>query len=103
MRVAVVFNHPYEGSYNNAILGAVLRGLQNAGHEVDLMHMDNDGFNPAMSSADLKAFEDHKPVDPQVIDYCERLRKANARIFTFPLWWAMMPAGSRVFVTRSLA
>lgn len=102
MRVAVVFNHPYEGSYNNAILGAVLRGLQTAGHEVDLMHLDNDGFNPAMSSADLKAFVDHKPVDPQVIDYCERLRKADRLIFIFPIWWDMMPARTKGFVDRVL-
>ena len=37
MRTVIVFNHPYEGSYCNAILNAVTKGLQKAGHEVDLI------------------------------------------------------------------
>ena len=102
MRVAIVFNHPYEGSYNNAILAAVTKGLQNARHEVDLMHLDNDGFNPAMSKADLKAFVDHIPVDPQVIDYNERLKKADHLIFIFPIWWDLMPAMTKGFIDRVL-
>src|SRR5690606_22772819 len=77
MRTVIVFNHPNEGSYCNAILQSVTKGLQNANHEVDLMHLDNDGFNPAMSKADLKAFVDHQPIDPQVVDYNERLKKAD--------------------------
>ena len=91
MRVVIVFNHPYEGSFGNAILNSVTKGLKDANHEIDLMHLDNDGFNPVMSKADLKAFVDHKPVDPQVIDYNERLEKANHLIFIFPIWWDLMP------------
>jgi putative NADPH-quinone reductase len=102
MRVAIVFNHPYERSYNNAILGAVTKGLQNANHEVDLMHLDNDGFNPAMSNDDLKAFVAHQPIDPQVINYNERLKKADHLIFIFPIWWDLMPAMTKGFIDRVL-
>lgn len=103
MRIAIVFNHPYEGSFGNAILNAVTKGLNGANHGVDLMHLDNDGFNPAMSRADLKAFVEHKPVDPQVIDYNERLKKADHLIFIFPIWWDLMPAMTKGFVDRVLA
>lgn len=58
MRTEIVFNHPYEGSYCNAILDAVSKGLQKTNQEVDLIHLDKDRFNPAMSPADLKAFVD---------------------------------------------
>jgi len=102
MKVVIVFNHPYEGGYCNAILNAVTKGLQKATHEVDLMHLDNDGFNPVMSKADLKAFVEHKPVDPQVIDYNERLEKADHLIFIFPIWWDLMPAMTKGFVDRVL-
>src|SRR5690554_3112151 len=95
MRTVIVFNHPNQGSYCNAILQSVAKGLQNANHEVDLMHLDNDGFNPAMSKADLKAFVDHQPIDPQVIDYNERLKKADHLIFIFPIWWDIMPATTK--------
>ncbi|HLT32201.1 MAG TPA: NAD(P)H-dependent oxidoreductase [Aquaticitalea sp.] len=103
MRTVIVFNHPNEGSYCNAILQSVTKGLQNANHEVDLMHLDHDGFNPAMSKADLKAFVDHRPIDPQVIDYNERLKKADHLIFIFPIWWDIMPATTKGFVDRVLS
>lgn len=103
MRTVVVFNHPYEGSFNNALLGAVTKGLQSAGHEVDLMHLDRDGFNPAMSAVDLKAFVEQKPVDPQVIDYHKRLKKADQLIFIFPIWWDLMPAMTKGFIDRVLS
>ena len=102
MRIAIVFNHPYEGSFGNAILNSLSKGLRAANHEVDLMHLDKDGFNPVMSKEDLRAFVERKPVDPQVIDYCERLRKADHLIFIFPIWWDLMPAMTKGFVDRVL-
>lgn len=102
MRTVIVFNHPYEGSFGNAILNAVTKGLKGANHEIDLMHLDNDRFNPVMSKADLKGFVEHKPVDPQVIDYNERLEKADHLIFIFPIWWDLMPAMTKGFVDRVL-
>ena len=103
MRTAIVFNHPYEGSYCNAILNAVTTGLQKAKHEIDLLHLDNDGFNPVMSKADLKAFVNHKPIDPQVTDYNNRLEKADHLIFIFPIWWDLMPAMTKGFIDRVLS
>src|SRR5690606_3078254 len=100
MRVVIVFNHPYEGSYCNAILCAVTKGLQKAQHEVDLIHLDNDGFNPVMTAADLKAFKERKPIDPQVINYKQRLDKADHLIFIFPIWWELMPALTKGFIDR---
>ena len=102
MKVVIVFNHPYEGSFGNAILNSVSNALKDANHEIDLMHLDNDGFNPVMSKADLKAFVDHKPVDSQVIDYNERLEKADHLIFIFPIWWDLMPAMTKGFIDRVL-
>lgn len=103
MRVAIVFNHPFDGSYCNALLNSVTKGLEKADHEVDLMHLDHDGFNPVMSKEDLLAFVNHKPIDPQVIDYNDRLRKADHLIFIFPIWWDFMPATTKGFIDRVLS
>ncbi|WP_028980429.1 NAD(P)H-dependent oxidoreductase [Sporocytophaga myxococcoides] len=102
MRTAIVFNHPYEKSYCNAILEAVTNGIKKGKHEVDLIHLDNDGFNPVMSKADLKAFVEHQPIDPLVIDYNKRLEKADHLIFIFPIWWDLMPAMTKGFIDRVL-
>ncbi|MGC4035204.1 MAG: NAD(P)H-dependent oxidoreductase [Chitinophagaceae bacterium] len=100
MRVAIIFNHPYEGSYCNAILKAVTAGLQTAHHEVDLLHLDNDGFNPVMTGSDLKAFKDRKPVDKQALAYNERLEKADHLVMIFPIWWELMPAMTKGFIDK---
>tara|TARA_R110002020_G_scaffold137434_2_gene306478 strand:- start:2500 stop:3090 length:591 start_codon:yes stop_codon:yes gene_type:complete len=103
MRTVIVFNHPYEGSYCNAILSVISKGLQNANHEIDLMHLDRDEFNPRMTAEDLNGFVVHQPIDPQVIDYCERLEKTDHLIFIFPIWWDIMPATTKGFIDRVLS
>lgn len=103
MRVAIVFNHPYQGSYCNAILETVRKGLTNAGHEIDLMHLDNDKFDPVMTVADLKAFRDHTPIDPQVLNYKDRLEKADHLLFIFPIWWELMPAMTKGFIDKVIS
>ena len=103
MKIVIVFNHPYEKSYCNAILTSVSKGLKKVNHEIDLMHLDNDGFNPVMSKEDLLAFVKHNPIDPQVIDYNERLKKADHLIFIFPIWWDLMPATTKGFIDRVLS
>lgn len=108
MRVLIVFNHPYEGSYCNAILQSVTKGLQSANHEVDLIHLDNDEFDPVMRAKDLKAFvtaaknpeESLSLLDSQVKDYKERLEKADHLIFIFPIWWELMPALTKGFIDK---
>ncbi len=102
MRVLIVYNHPYSGSFCNAILNAVTNGLQKAHHEVDLIHLNRDNFNPVMTEADLKAFIAHKPIDPQVIQYNDRLNAADHLIVIFPIWWEIMPAQTKGFIDRVL-
>jgi NAD(P)H dehydrogenase (quinone) len=100
MKIVIVFNHPYEGSYCEAILKAVTAGLQKAGHEIDLIHLDNDRFNPVMSAADLKGFKEGVPCDPQVIKYSERINEADHLVMMFPIWWELMPAMTKGFIEK---
>ena len=100
MKVVIVFNHPYEGSYCNAILDSVSRGLEQANNHVDIINLDKDGFNPVMTAQDLKAFRDKKPVDPKVIEYKNRLENADHAIFIFPIWWELMPALMKGFIDK---
>ncbi|MCR8667888.1 NAD(P)H-dependent oxidoreductase [Aestuariibaculum sp. M13] len=100
MKVVIIFNHPYKGSFCNAILESVSKGLINNGHDIDLIHLDQDNFNPVMTSNDLKAFRDKKPVDPKVIEYNNRIKQADHLIFIFPIWWELMPAMTKGFIDK---
>lgn len=108
MRTLVIFNHPYDGSYCNAILDAVILGIERSNGEVDLIHLDKEGFDPVMSSNDLKAFglarNDAQRalgmLDKKVIEYKERLEKAEHLVFIFPTWWMLMPALTKGFIDK---
>lgn len=100
MKVVLVFNHPYDGSFCGAILNTVKSGLVKGNHEIDLIHLDRDNFNPVMTAADLKGFRDKKPVDPQVIEYSNRIKNADHLVFIFPIWWELMPAMTKGFIDK---
>jgi NAD(P)H dehydrogenase (quinone) len=103
MRTVLVFNHPYEESYCSAIMGAVIKGLEKSHHEVDVIHLDREDFNPRMTATDLKAFVAHSVADPQVAQFHERLKLADHLIFIFPIWWDIMPAATKGFIDRVLS
>lgn len=103
MKTVIVFNHPYEKSFCHAILNALKNGLDKAHHQVDVIHLDNDAFNPRMNAEDLKAFVEHRAVDPQVLAYQNRVKNADRLIFIFPIWWDIMPAATKGFVDRVLS
>jgi len=100
MNYTIIYNHPYTKSYCNAILKATTTGLQSAGHNIDIIDLDTDRFNPVMTSSDLKAFRDKQAIDPQVLNYQERLLKADHLIFIFPIWWSLMPAMTKGFIDK---
>ena len=108
MRLLIVFNHPYEGSYCHAILKAVIRGANRANHEIDLINLDKDEFDPVMRAKDLKAYaiardqakESLHLLDPKVLQYKNRLLKADHLLFIFPIWWELMPALTKGFVDK---
>lgn len=100
MKVVIVFNHPYEGSFCNAILQSVINGLTKGKHQAHLIHLDNDNFNPVMTAGDLKGFRDKKPSDPKVIEYSNKIKNADHLIFIFPIWWELMPAMTKGFIDK---
>ncbi|MRT17536.1 NAD(P)H-dependent oxidoreductase [Vitellibacter sp. q18] len=103
MRTLIIFNHPNDKSYCSAILNSIRKGLQTAGHQIDLIHLDKDGFNPRMTTEDLHGFVQHTAVDPQVINYQQRLQAADHLLFIFPIWWDIMPAATKGFIDRVLS
>jgi putative NADPH-quinone reductase len=100
MRTTVIYNHPYDGSFNHAILETVIDALKSSGQDIDVMNLDEDHFNPVMSSDDLLGFVKHHSVDQQAKDYSARIRQADHLIFIFPIWWEMMPAMMKGFVDK---
>jgi NAD(P)H dehydrogenase (quinone) len=100
MKVVIVFNHPYDGSFCNAILHSVTNGLVIGNHQIDLIHLDKDNFNPVMTATDLKGFREKKAIDPKVIEYSDRIKNADYLVLVFPIWWELMPAMMKGFIDK---
>jgi putative NADPH-quinone reductase len=108
MKTVIIFNHPYKHSYCNAVLESAINGLRKANHEVDLIHLDEEEFDPVMRAKDLKAFVQAKYeskhheelLDSKVLEYRNRLMEAEHLVFIFPIWWELMPALMKGFVDK---
>jgi len=114
MKVMLVVDHPYgAGAWDNtphrrsfavALAHAAQLGLAEAGHDVDLVDLHADGFNPVMSADDLAAWRLGAPSpDPLAADYQRRLLAADHLVLAFPIWWESMPAATKGFIDKVVA
>lgn len=100
-RFLVVYAHPLADSLAASLRAAVTDGLETAGHEVDLIDLYADGFDPRLTVAErTKFFEPGYIPSPDVKDYCERLKMADGLVLVFPQWWFNMPAILKGFIDR---
>jgi putative NADPH-quinone reductase len=112
MRIMLVLDHPYtltsaenvvhRRSFSGAVAASVVRGANAGGHDVDVVDLAADGFQPSMSRDDLVAWRQAGVVDPLVEDYQRRLFEADHLVFVFPIWWEAMPAATKGFLDRVL-
>ena len=93
-------HHPYEGSYNHAILDSVIKGIKKAKGDYEVIDLDKENFNPVMTSADLLEFIKHQATDPRAISYAEKMSNADHLVFIFPIWWELMPALTKGFIDK---
>ncbi|QFR33215.1 NAD(P)H-dependent oxidoreductase [Ancylobacter sp. TS-1] len=102
MRALVVYCHPVEESFTASVRDAVIRGLNTAGHEVDLIDLYAESFDPAMGRQERVSY--HEPginVLP-VADHLARVKQADALVFVAPTWWYGPPAMLKGWLDRVL-
>lgn len=102
MRALVVYCHPVPDSFNAALRDAVLRGLSTAGHEVDLLDLYAERFDPVMGEQERRNY--HQPdvnVAPIANDLA-RVKRADALVFVYPTWWYGPPAMLKGWLDRVL-
>lgn len=101
MRAVVVYCHPVEGSFCSAMRDAALRGLTAAGHEVALIDLAAEQFNPVMSRDEWNAYFNTVPmVSDDVQNHVNLVRGAEILVFVYPTWWSSTPAQLKGWVER---
>jgi NAD(P)H dehydrogenase (quinone) len=102
MQIHAIIDHPNPASFNHAVLHAFIDGACEAGHTVDLLDLNQDGFDPVMTTAELSLYPTGGVLDPQVRAYQQRLQQADFLALFFPIWWMVMPARLKGWLDKVL-
>jgi NAD(P)H dehydrogenase (quinone) len=103
MRALVVYCHPVEGSLCSAIRDAALTGLRQAGHDVSVIDLAADDFDPVMPIDEWQIYMDRKMVQtPEIVRYIEMVLESEILVFVYPTWWSGLPAQLKGWLERVL-
>ena len=102
MRVHYLYCHPQATSFHAAIRARALAGLAAARHEVDLLDLYEDRFDPVMWEAERRDYHDTSRNQARLTGYIARLRAADALIVQFPVWSFGMPAMFKGYFDRMM-
>lgn len=102
MRVLMVYCHPVEGSFNAAVRDRALAALRAAGHQVDLVDLYREGFDPVLSTAERQAYlADTAWVVARVQRHVDLLKAAEGLLFVYPTWYYGPPAMLKGWLERT--
>lgn len=103
MKVLVVHAHPGGDRFGSSLRGVVTGTLEASGHDVDLVDLHRDGFDPVMSAAEHAAYHTDSPIVAADVHRSALLVKAaEAVVFVYPAWWTGPPAILKGWLDRVL-
>lgn len=88
----IIYAHPYNKSFNHAILDTVKERLDASGKDYTVLDLYADGFNPAFEADSLRLYSRGETADPLVAKYLDVLLGTDELIMIFPVWWGTVPA-----------
>jgi NAD(P)H dehydrogenase (quinone) len=99
MHVLTILDHPDPRSFSSAVARQFNHGAEHAGHTTELVDLNAEGFDPRWSMADIEG--DHLGQAPPDIRFeQDRIARADAIGFVFPLFWWGMPAMTKGWIDR---
>lgn len=92
MKKTILYAHPWDGSYNHALLKTLIDMLDKNNEEYYLIDLYTDEFNPVMEKSNLALYAKGETNDELVEKYQKILLDTNELIMIFPIWWYEPPA-----------
>jgi putative NADPH-quinone reductase len=92
VRVLVVHAHPVAESFGAGIRDRAVSALRASGHDVDVLDLWEEEFEPALSLAERRGHLDPPESKPQLARHFVPLRRADAIVLVYPTWWGGPPA-----------
>jgi NAD(P)H dehydrogenase (quinone) len=102
MRILYIYCHPLPDSFHASILAEAIAGLKRAEHEVDLLDLYAENFDPVLSADGRRHYHDTSRNRAGLESYVARLQGCEAIIFQFPTWCFGLPAMLKGWFDRLL-
>ena len=99
MHVLTLLDHPDPSSFSAAVARTFCAGAQSVGHSTELVDLHAENFDPRWSMADVEG-DASGQLPPDILLEQERISRADAIGFVFPLFWWGMPAMTKGWIDR---
>jgi putative NADPH-quinone reductase len=101
MRLLVVFTHPDPASFNAAVFATAVQALTESGHELRVIDLYREGFDPVFSAAEKASYlADTARNIGGVQAHVEALRWAEGWVSVHPTWFYGAPAMLKGWLER---
>lgn len=100
-KVLLVLAHPRRASLTAQVADRFATVLSANGHVVERADLVAEGFDPVLREADEPDWNDaDKRYSPEVLCEMERIRRNEATVMVFPVYWWSMPAVLKGWIDR---
>lgn len=100
-RTLVVVSHHRPDSRTAHVADLVAERLRAAEHEIDVLDLRSEGFDPRMTVEDEPDWTDRdKAYSVQVQQHMERILAADLLVVVFPIYWQSTPALLKGWIDR---
>jgi putative NADPH-quinone reductase len=101
MRVLLVYANPLASGLNGKIKSVVIENLDSAGHEIDVIDLYKDRFDPVLNLEERKLYFETTFIRGDLAaNYAKRLMRTEGLVFVFPTWSMGPPAILKGFFDR---
>jgi len=108
VNVLVVYAHPDPESFGADLRDAAVRGLRTGGHEVTVLDLEAERYEPCLTLADYEAYDKIGQLDgdghhdPVVQRHIAAVRAADVLTFIYPTFWSGLPAMLKGWIDRTM-
>lgn len=95
MKVLVVYCHPSEDSFTAQVKKEFIKGLDDAGHDWELLDLYQENFSETFSESEYlrEAFyDDSLKVPDDVLEYQRKINESDVLVFIYPVFWTEAPS-----------
>lgn len=96
MNILYINGHPYKKSFHHTIQKTYVSSIDRSKHTIKVLELGELSFDPVLRGG----YSERMPEDKVVLKSQELVKWADHIIFTYPIWWGMMPSLMSGWIAR---